>query len=89
MSGATVSIAAGFLSGDVLNATNLDGGTIAASYNSATGVLTLSGTDSVAAYQAALDSVTFGSTSPNPMQLRTMASACSADEQNVISANVE
>jgi hypothetical protein len=60
---ATVSIA-GFVAGDVLNATNLDGGLITESYSG--GVLTLSGTATVAAYQAALDSVTFSSTAANP-----------------------
>ena len=39
---------------------------ISASYNAATGVLTLSGTDTLANYQTVLDSVTFNSTSANP-----------------------
>ncbi len=57
LAGATVSIGAGFLNGDTLNFTNQNG--ITGSYNTATGVLTLSGTASVADYQAALDSITF------------------------------
>src|SRR6201999_3791697 len=43
LTGATVSIS-GFISGDTLNFTNQNG--ITGSYNSATGVLTLSGTSS-------------------------------------------
>ena len=55
MANATVVITGAFASGDTLNATNLDGGTIAESYNTATGALTLAGADTVAAYQAALE----------------------------------
>jgi hypothetical protein len=58
LTGATVSITSGFISGDTLNFTNQSG--ITGSYNSGTGVLTLSGTSSVANYQAALDSITYG-----------------------------
>jgi len=57
LAGATVSIGSGFLSGDILNFTNQHN--ITGSYNAATGVLTLTGSDTVADYQAALDSVTF------------------------------
>ncbi len=61
MSGATVSITAGFDSGaDTLAFTNQNG--ITGSYDSATGVLTLSGSASISDYQAALQSVTFAST---------------------------
>jgi VCBS repeat-containing protein len=66
LQGATVSITTNFTSadGDTLNFTNQNG--ISGSYNSATGVLTLSGNSSVANYQAALRSVTFSFTSQNP-----------------------
>lgn len=64
MAGATVTIAAGLVAGDVLGFTNQNG--ISGSYNSGTGVLTLSGTASVANYQAALRSVTYSTTSDNP-----------------------
>ena len=47
LAGATVSISSGFLTGDTLNFTNQNG--ITGSYNSATGVLTLSGTASARA----------------------------------------
>ena len=42
------------------------GTSITASYNGATGVLTLSGADTAAHYQSVLSSVTFTSTSDNP-----------------------
>jgi hypothetical protein len=64
LASATVSIASGFLAGDSLNFTNQSG--ITGSYNAGTGVLTLSGSASVAAYQTALESVTFSSSSHNP-----------------------
>jgi hypothetical protein len=76
LTGATVTIGngqtigTGLLSGDVLsfnNGTNTetfagDGATITGSYDSSTGVLTLSGTAVVADYQAALDQVQFSFT---------------------------
>jgi VCBS repeat-containing protein len=59
--GATVSITSGFSSGaDTLAFTNQNG--ITGSYDSTTGVLTLTGSASVADYQAALRSVEFAST---------------------------
>jgi len=64
LASATVAITGGFLAGDALNFTNQ--ARITGSYNSATGVLTLSGTASQAAYQAALDSVTFSSSASDP-----------------------
>jgi VCBS repeat-containing protein len=58
LAGATVAITSGFVTGeDVLSFTNQNG--ITGSYNASTGVLTLSGTDTVAHYQAALRSVTY------------------------------
>jgi VCBS repeat-containing protein len=64
MAGATVTIASGLVAGDVLGFANQNG--ISGSYNAGTGVLTLSGTASVANYQAALRSVTYSTTSDNP-----------------------
>ena len=58
MASATVSIISGFSPGqDTLGFSNQNG--ITSSYNSAAGVLTLSGNASIANYQAALQSVTF------------------------------
>jgi len=64
LAGAKVSISAGFLAGDTLNFVDQNG--ITASYNSETGVLTLTGSASRANYQAALRSITFSSTSHDP-----------------------
>ena len=61
---AQVRISAGFRSGDDLQFTNTVA--ITGSYNSGTGVLTLTGSDTVANYQAALRSVKFASTNDNP-----------------------
>ena len=64
LASASVSISSGFFAGDTLNFTDQNG--ITGSYNSGTGVLTLSGSDTVANYQAALRSITFSSASDNP-----------------------
>ena len=64
LASATVSITSGLLAGDTLNFTNQNG--ITGSYDSSTGVLTLTGSSSLAHYQAALESITFSSTSDNP-----------------------
>nr|MDZ8005336.1 hypothetical protein [Nostoc sp. DedSLP05] len=62
---ATVSITSGFVSAqDILSFTNQNG--ISGSYNSSTGVLTLTGTASVANYQTALRSITYTNSSDNP-----------------------
>jgi hypothetical protein len=63
--GATVSIGTGFFGGDTLNLGSAAAG-ITSSYNPANGVLTLTGTASLATYQAALDSVTYASTAADP-----------------------
>src|SRR5207248_1319095 len=65
LTGATVSITANLVSGqDVLGFTNQNG--ITGSFNAATGLLTLTGSSSVANYQAALRSVTYSNSSDNP-----------------------
>src|SRR5262249_41173225 len=61
---ATVSVGS-FFAGDVLSAVT-SGTSITASYNTSSGVLTLSGTDTFAHYQTALGTVKFTSTSDNP-----------------------
>ena len=65
LASASVWISQGFVTGDVLVASTA-GTSITASYNSASGVLTLTGTDTLAHYQQVLDSVTYASTGPNP-----------------------
>ena len=71
---ATVSITAGTFAGDgdvlaINGATSgtLDSGSISFSYSSSTEALTLSGTDTLAAYQTALDSITWHSTAGDPI----------------------
>ena len=58
ISGATVNIASGFKSGDML-AVTVGGSGLTASYNSTTGTLTLSGTVTAAALQTVFRTVTF------------------------------
>jgi Ca2+-binding RTX toxin-like protein len=58
VTGATISIA-GYQPGDLLSFSNT--ANISGTFNSGTGVLTLTGTDSVANYQAALRSITYSS----------------------------
>src|SRR3984957_6174874 len=60
LTGATVTISAGFVQGDALTVGSPQTG-ITSAYNAATGVLTLSGAASLAAYQKELDSVAFAS----------------------------
>jgi hypothetical protein len=64
LTGATVSIANGFAPGDVLLAST-NGTTIHELYNPATGVLTLTGNDTVAHYDKVLQSVSFFSIQTN------------------------
>ena len=69
--GATVAITAGFVAAqDTLAFTNQNG--ITGNYNSGTGVLTLTGSSSVANYQTALRSVTYQNSSDNPTASRTV-----------------
>ncbi|MBR1215629.1 Ig-like domain-containing protein [Bradyrhizobium sp. JYMT SZCCT0180] len=67
---AQVRVSVGFQSGDQLNFTDQNG--ITGIYNSGTGVLALSGTATVAEYQAALRSITFNSTSDDPGVSKTI-----------------
>lgn len=57
LTGATIKIASGFVSGDTLNFGNQHA--ITGHYDAATGILTLSGTDTLAHYQTALESIGF------------------------------
>lgn len=62
---ATVTIGTGFTTGDTLAVGNLPAG-LSASYNAATGILTLTGNGTVADYLTALNSVTFNTLSEDP-----------------------
>ncbi|QMS87343.1 cadherin-like domain-containing protein [Nostoc edaphicum CCNP1411] len=65
LSSATVSITSGFVSAqDILAFSEQDG--IMGNYNSSTGVLTLTGSATVANYQTALRSITYTNSSDNP-----------------------
>ena len=67
----SVAITTGFVAGqDTLAFTNQNG--ITGNYNSGTGVLTLTGSSSVANYQTALRSVTYQNTSDDPTASRTV-----------------
>ncbi len=71
LASAQVSISAGRQSGDTLGFT--DTPSVHGSYNAGTGVLTLTGSDTVANYQAALRSIIFTSTSDNPPASETVS----------------
>ena len=83
---ATVSITSGFVSGqDVLAFTNQNG--ITGSWNASTGVLTLTGSASVANYQTALRSITYVNTSDNPSTTaRTVSFVVNDGSANSITA---
>ena len=72
LTGATISIGAGFRAGDALSVGSPQGGIIS-SYNAGTGVLTLSGAATRAAYQAELESVTFASANTLNPSSRTIS----------------
>src|SRR5260221_190953 len=78
LASATVSITANFATGeDVLAFTNQNG--IAGSFNATTGVLALTGSATVANYQAALRSVTYANASTNPSTLTRTVSVVAND----------
>lgn len=62
--GATVQISSGLTSGDTLSA--ISTATISATYSSGTGLLTLTGIDSLANYQQILRSITYSSSNDDP-----------------------
>jgi hypothetical protein len=65
LANATISITSGFVSSqDILSFTNQNG--ITGSYNSTTGVLSLTGNTTLANYQTALRSITYSNSSDNP-----------------------
>ena len=65
LSKAVVSISTGFTAGDTL-AVTVGASGISASYNGSTGVLTLTGTASAAAYQTVLNTLTYTTASEDP-----------------------
>lgn len=88
---ATIAITSGYQNGqDVLSFTNT--ANITGSWNAATGILTLTGTDSVSNYRSALRSITYHNTSatPNTAVTRTVSFQANANGtlSNVITRNV-
>jgi CSLREA domain-containing protein len=78
LTGATVRIATHYANGeDVLSFTDQSG--ITGSWNSATGTLTLTGTATVAQYEAALRSINYTNTSDAPSTLQRIVSFTVAD----------
>src|SRR5260221_447179 len=79
LASATMSITGNFVTGeDVLGFTNQNG--IAGSFNATTGVLALTGSATLANYQAALRSVPYANGSPTPSTLtRSLSVAATAD----------
>ena len=73
LASATVSITSGLLTGDTL-AASTSGTSITASYNASTGVLSLTGSDTLAHYQQVLDSVNYSSSNQNPTNFGADAS---------------
>ncbi|MDZ7950300.1 beta strand repeat-containing protein [Nostoc sp. DedQUE09] len=90
LASATVSITNGFVSAqDTLAFTNQNG--ITGSYNSTTGVLTLTGSSTVANYQTALRSVTYTNSSDNPTTTpRTVSFVVNdgTDNSTVVTRNI-
>jgi len=72
LTGASVAITAGFRSGDTLAYTVISGNPVTGTYNSSTGVLTLSGTATIAQYEQALKAVTFKATQLGVLPTRTI-----------------
>jgi hypothetical protein len=66
LNGATVTIASGFVTDDQLHFINQNG--ITGNYSALTGTLTLNGSASVSEYQAALQSITYSSSSADPTE---------------------
>ena len=78
---ATVTISGNFTANDVLNFTDQNG--IISNYDTVNGILTLSGSASLADYQAALQSITYDNTSDNPSDLtRTVSFQINDGEVN-------
>ena len=65
LAGATIHLT-NALTGDVLSAGGLPGNIIASAYDPATGIMTLSGTATLAEYQTAIHAITFANSGENP-----------------------
>lgn len=92
LTGATVTIATGFVAGDILRMSGGLSGTTASGitfgYNTGTGVLTLSGTASVADYQTALATLAFKSNSDNPGTVRDITVVVNDGAASSVAAHI-
>ena len=90
LTGATIRISTNYISGqDFLKFTNTS--KIVGSWDAKNGLLTLSGTDSVANYQNAIRSITFNDLNGNPVQTTKVISFQVSDSQsssNVVTRNI-
>ena len=86
LSGATITISSGFVSGgeDVLSFTSGNG--ISGTFDNSTGVLSLSGSATKANYETALESVKYENTSENPNTANRVVSWVVTDGSNSSSA---
>lgn len=92
LTGATVTIATGFVTGDLLRMSGGFSGTTASGitfgYNSATGVLTLSGSATVADYQAALATLAFKTNNDNPGTARDITVVVNDGAASSVAAHI-
>jgi Ca2+-binding RTX toxin-like protein len=92
LSGATVTIGTGFVAGDLLRLAGGFNGTtgsgITYSYNSGTGVLTLTGVASLADYQTALAALSFKSNSDDPGTARDITVVVNDGSENSVATHI-
>ncbi len=91
LASATVSITANFAVGEDVLAATTTGTSIVASYNATTGVLTLSGSDTMANYQQVLRTVTYANSSENPSSAQRTVSISvndGTDDSDVVTKRV-
>ena len=87
LTGATVTIASGFTAGDALRISTGTTG-ISFDYNALTGVLTLSGTASLADYQTVLATLSFKSASDNPGTTRDITMVVTDGATSSVAAHI-
>ncbi len=92
LTGATVTIASGFVAGDLMRLSDGTSGVTASgitfNYNPATGVMTLSGSASAADYQAALATLYFKTNADDPGTARTITVTATDGTDTSIIANL-
>jgi gliding motility-associated-like protein len=86
LAGGTISITSGFLSGDILSFGTVPPG-ISTTFDENTGVMTLTGTATVANYQSLLRSLTYHSTSQSPASNTTRTISISVNDGSQITTS--